>query len=185
MAGARFDIITLEDLFDFVELYAASSEKNAEQRANASQVRFNIETKRVPDQPDLIGDDFAGVSVGRFEQALLDILESHQLTDRTTVQSFDHRSLWAIHATGSSVQLSALTARGEVPDFADLYSRGARVWSPSFGSVDASNVAEAHEAGLLVMPWTVNDVTDMQRLFDLGVDGLITDRPDLAADWKS
>ncbi len=185
LAGARFEIITLEDLFDFVGLYAASEAKGAEQRANASQVRFNIETKRVPNRPDLIGDDFDGVTVGRFEQTLLDLLDARRMLDRATVQSFDHRSLWAIHATGSRVRLSALTAAREVPDFADLAARGAEVWSPSFRTVDAANIEAAHEAGLLVMPWTVNDLNEMRRLIDLGVDGLITDRPDLAAHLSS
>ncbi len=185
LAGARFEIITLEDLFDFVDLYAASEAKDANQRANASQVRFNIETKRVPNRPDLIGDDFDGVTPGRFEQTLLDLLDDRGMVGRATVQSFDHRSLWAIHATGSAVQLSALTGRGDVPDFADLAARGAGVWSPSFSTVDAANIAAAHEAGLLVLPWTVNDVAEMQRLTGLGVDGLITDRPDLAAEWNS
>ncbi|MDH3731391.1 MAG: glycerophosphodiester phosphodiesterase family protein [Acidimicrobiia bacterium] len=180
LAGARFEIIALEDLFDFVELYTASGAKNGEQRDNASQVRFNIETKRVPNRPELIGDDFDGVAVGRLEQALLDLVEERRLVDRVTVQSFDHRSLWAIQATGSPVQLSALTVRGDVPDFADLAARGAGVWSPSFRTLDAANVAAAHDAGLLVLPWTVNDVAEMQRLIGLGVDGLITDRPDLA-----
>jgi glycerophosphoryl diester phosphodiesterase len=178
IAGARFEIIALEDLFDFVKLYTASGAKDEEQRDNASQVRFNIETKRVPNRPELIGDDFDGVTVGRFEQALLDLVEERRLVDRVTVQSFDHRSLWAIQATGSPVQLSALTI--DVPDFADLAARGAGVWSPSFRTLDAGNVAAAHDAGLLVLPWTVNDAAEMQRLIGLGVDGLITDRPDLA-----
>jgi len=40
-------------------------------------------------------------------------------------------------------------------------------------------VAEAHGLGLLVVPWTVNEVADMQRLLAMDVDGIITDRPDL------
>ena len=38
---------------------------------------------------------------------------------------------------------------------------------------------QAHQAGLLVKPWTVNEPAEMRRLIELGVDGLITDRPDL------
>jgi glycerophosphoryl diester phosphodiesterase len=38
-------------------------------------------------------------------------------------------------------------------------------------------IAEAHELGLPVIPWTVNEKTDMERLMDLGVDGIITDYP--------
>ncbi len=179
LAGDRYEIIALEELFDFVELYVESGAKDDEHRQNASRVRYNIETKRVPANPEYIGDDFDGESVGAFERALLDLIEERELVDRVTVQSFDHRSLWAIAATGSDVQLSALTARG-VPDFDDLAARGASVWSPNFRAVDAESLASARLAGLAVLPWTVNDPADMRRLAELGVDGLITDRPDLA-----
>jgi glycerophosphoryl diester phosphodiesterase len=52
-------------------------------------------------------------------------------------------------------------------------SRGTRVVSPEF-------VRVAHARGLLVQVWTVNDELSMQRLLEWGVDGLISDRPDLA-----
>ena len=40
-------------------------------------------------------------------------------------------------------------------------------------------VAQAHRMDMKVVPWTVNKRDDMARLLDLGVDGIITDRPDL------
>ncbi len=179
LAGNRFEIITLTELLDFIDLYVASGVKDQEQRDNASTIGFNIETKRVEDRPELIGDDFDGVNPGRFEQTLLDVLDERGLVNRVVVQSFDHRSLWAIRSQRSDVTLSALTASTTPPDFADLAARGASVWSPNFRTLDEEMVAAAHAAGLQVLPWTVNDVEEMRRLVTLGVDGLITDRPDL------
>ena len=48
--------------------------------------------------------------------------------------------------------------------------------------MSAGTLAGAHDAGLLVIPWTVNEPDDMRSLLALGVDGIITDRPDLARD---
>jgi glycerophosphoryl diester phosphodiesterase len=48
-----------------------------------------------------------------------------------------------------------------------------RVVSPRF-------IQYAHETGVAVQVWTVNDAADMRRLLDWGVDGLISDRPDIA-----
>jgi glycerophosphoryl diester phosphodiesterase len=56
---------------------------------------------------------------------------------------------------------------------------GGKAWSPFAGDLDAAMVAEAHGLGLTVIPWTVNDPAAMDRLIEAGVDGLITDRPDL------
>jgi glycerophosphoryl diester phosphodiesterase len=54
------------------------------------------------------------------------------------------------------------------------------VWSPFWRNVSAALVAEARALGLAVVPWTVNAPADIERMLDLGVDGLITDYPDRA-----
>lgn len=174
-----FGIVTLGELFDFVKAYADSEVKTPEQRENAARVGLNVETKRNPARPALVGDGFDGSSIGFFEKAIVEEVRRRDLVHSITVQSFDHRSLWAIHHADQGFRLAALTPRGEVPDFEELAAQGAVVWSPEFSAVDEGTLAAAHSAGLEVIPWTVNDPTQMKRLSALGVDGLITDRPDL------
>ena len=176
LAGDNYQIVRLADLFAFVARYVGSDAKSAAQRANAAAVNFNIETKRKPDDPAAIGDDFDGVNPGRFEQEIARIVGAAGLTDRVIVQSFDHRSLWAMRTLLPDMPLAALTTGpAALPEFAE---RGATIWSPNYTTLSAAQLAEAHALGLAVIPWTVNDPADMQRLIALGVDGLITDRPD-------
>jgi glycerophosphoryl diester phosphodiesterase len=58
----------------------------------------------------------------------------------------------------------------------------ASIWSPDYRTLTAEKLAAAHEAGLLVVPWTVDEPGDMEKLIELGVDGLITDYPDRLAE---
>ncbi len=54
----------------------------------------------------------------------------------------------------------------------------AQVWSPLYRNAKPDDVAAAKALGLKVIPWTVNERADMERLIALGVDGIITDYPD-------
>lgn len=177
LAGNDYRIITLGELFDFVERYANSPLKTEAQRGNAATVQFNIETKRDPDTPENIDDGFTGGEAGPFEQAILAIVNGRSLTDRVIIQSFDHRSLRAIRDIDSEIRLAALTTGGEAR--LDVYAAYKfDIWSPSRRDVTPELIARAHEEGLLVIPWTVNETGDMQQLIDWGVDGLISDYPD-------
>ena len=57
---------------------------------------------------------------------------------------------------------------------------GGSVWSPYFRDVSSEAVREAHALGLRVVVWTVNETRDIEQMLEIGVDGIITDRPDLA-----
>ena len=178
LAGADFRIVTLGEVFDFVATYAGADTKTAEQRESAGVVAFNVETKRVRGTPRTIGDGFDGETPGPFELALLTAIEEAGIEDRVVVQSFDHRSLRAIRAVDSDIRLAALTG-DPVSDPGGYVEWGASIWSPRASTVDLDGINAAHDAGLFVIPWTVNDPGEMQSLIELGVDGLITDRPDL------
>ena len=59
-----------------------------------------------------------------------------------------------------------------------VQAAGCAVWSPLYRNAKTDDVAAAKALGLKVIPWTVNDRTDMERFIALGVDGIITDYPD-------
>jgi glycerophosphoryl diester phosphodiesterase len=178
LAGYDYRLVTLAELFEFVRSYAESDLKTATQRENAERVRFNVETKRRPDDPSTIGDGFDGVNAGPFELALLDLADRFELDDRVTVQSFDPRSLRAVHAIDPNIRLAALTF-DTATELDDLVADGATVWSPRATNLTAQRIADAHDIGLEVIPWTVNDPDEMNELISWGVDGIITDRPDM------
>jgi glycerophosphoryl diester phosphodiesterase len=67
---------------------------------------------------------------------------------------------------------------GSIPRM--IKAAGGSAWSAYFGDLDAQKIKEAQALGLKVLAWTANDPAVMTRLLDWGVDGLITDRPDLA-----
>jgi glycerophosphoryl diester phosphodiesterase len=163
-----------------------------------ADVRFNVETKLSPDQPGLT------VPPEPFAQAVVDAVRSAGLESRTTIQSFDWRTLMIVRRIAPGIATVALTDQqpGEdtievgrpgpspwlggldIEDFAGsvprlVHASGARTWSPNYRDIDARVVEEAHALGLAVVPWTVNEPAAMQRVIALGVDGMISDRPDL------
>ncbi|MEO5738659.1 MAG: glycerophosphodiester phosphodiesterase family protein, partial [Variovorax sp.] len=56
------------------------------------------------------------------------------------------------------------------------------IWSPAFADLTPAQVRQAQSLGMTVLPWTVNQRADMLRLLDMGVDGVITDFPDVLRD---
>jgi glycerophosphoryl diester phosphodiesterase len=59
-------------------------------------------------------------------------------------------------------------------------AEGGPIWAPHHADLGAELIEEAHALGLAVLAWTVNEAAEMRRLLRAGVDGLITDRPDIA-----
>ncbi len=109
---------------------------------------------------------------------------------RIIVQSFDWRGLRHLRRVRPDIALAWLT-RPEVLPAAQIWWHGGSVpravaaeggptWGPDFASLTEAKLDAAHRLGLRVVPWTVNRPEDMRRLIGWGVDGLITDRPDIA-----
>ncbi len=154
---------------------------------------FNIELKTFPWHPDL------AVNGAAMADAVVAVAEAHGATDRVIVQSFDWRGPRWLRRTRPDIRVAWLTSAaflvgartwwdGPHPtDFGGSVARavaaeGGPTWGPDAADLTEETLAEAHGLGLSVVPWTVNRPEDMRRLIRWGVDGLITDRPDIARD---
>ena len=166
------------------------------ERAGNRGVRFNVEIKVDPRDPE------ATASPSAFADVVIAFVRERGLASRVTVQSFDWTSLARVREVAPEIECSCLTSEQPGDDtvqagvpgpkpwlggldpsaFAGSVPRlvaavRCQVWSPDLHDVTAERVREAHALGLTVLPWTVNEPADMERLMDLGVDGMITDYP--------
>ena len=116
-----------------------------------------------------------------FARLVHDVIVRNGVADRTVVQSFDPRALRAMRAIDGDIKL-ALLVDNDLGLVENLEKLGFTpdVYSPHQRLVDEVLVAAAHDEGMEVIPWTVNEPDAMRHLLDLGVDGLITDYPDRA-----
>ena len=103
----------------------------------------------------------------------------HARPDRTVVvSSFDAEVLTAVHALDPEVYVGFL-GLDPAADTETALAAGFDAINPFFLGVTPEVVAAAHDAGLEVNPWTVDDVTFLGLMVDAGVDSIITDEPDL------
>jgi glycerophosphoryl diester phosphodiesterase len=148
-------------------------------KAGNSDVRFNIETKLSPEAP---GETLPPVE---FARALIAEIRKAGLTSRATVQSFDWRTLAVVQAEAPEIATVFLTG-SKFPDAPKrVRAAGGRIWSPYFLELDQEKLQEARELGLQVVVWTVNEPAHIAAMLDLGVDGIISDRPDLVREEMS
>ena len=161
-------------------------------------IRFNIETKIDPRRPE------ETASPERIVEHLLATIDAAGMAGRVTIQSFDWRTLRLVRARRPAIPTVHLSAQqqfldtiqagsstvspwtdgiaaadhsGSVPRM--VKAAGGSVWSPYWRDLTDADLAEARRLGLPVVVWTVNAADDMARLIDRGVDGIITDRPDI------
>ena len=182
LPGTR--IPTLKEVFELVR------------KSGDSRVRLNIETKIDPNHPEESPDP------QRFVTLLLALLEAEKFSNRVMVQSFDWRTLQLVQKLAPAIPTVYLTLqKGKAPTvFLDrasdwtagfnpaehenslprtIKAAGGAIWSPYFGDVDAALISESHHLGLSVVVWTVSRPADIVRMIDMGVDGIISDHPEI------
>lgn len=160
-------------------------------------MRFNIEIKTDPTRPDQTADPV------HFVRLAVDQVRANAAAERTTIQSFDWRTLLEVRKVAPEIATACLTIEtrnsntvrrddgvpspwlggldlkahgGSLPRLAK--AAGCAVWSPFWRNLTPETLAESHAFGLKVIPWTVNEPAEMARLIDGKVDGLITDYPE-------
>ncbi|MCW3474422.1 glycerophosphodiester phosphodiesterase [Limobrevibacterium gyesilva] len=163
----------------------------------AAGVRIDAEVKTLPDRPDLTVPpaDMADIIVATAEAA--------GALPRLVVRSFDWRGLRHLRRRRPEIPLVWLTSAetvahaalwwdgptpaafgGSVPAAVAAEAGSATAWTPAWApeyrTLVQDQIAEAHQLGLRVIPWTVNAAADMARLIAWKADGLCTDRPDVA-----
>jgi glycerophosphoryl diester phosphodiesterase len=135
------------------------------ERASAP-VRFNIETKIAPE-----------TSAEPFVLALLAEVRAARVAERTTIQSFDWRTLEVVSREAPDIARSYLT-EGDDADPEKVRAAGGRIWSPEWRTLGADRLADARRLGLKVIAWTLNEPADIARALDMELDGIISDYPD-------
>jgi len=173
----------LADLFDLVK------------KSGNTKVNFDCETKVSPNERG------ATLAPEEFARRVIAEIRGAGMAERTTVQSFDWSTLQVIQKEAPEIRTMYLTSpqtlkrgsnggyslwlAGFAPELHGdsvpraVHAAGGRIWAPNQAFLTPAMLAEARALGIVVIPWTVNDPSMIAKLLDMGVDGIISDRPDL------
>jgi glycerophosphoryl diester phosphodiesterase len=157
----------LSELIDSVETYARTK--------GLPLPMYNIEIKS-----SAATDGVYHPEPKAFVDLVMAVLEPRKLGNRLIIQSFDVRPLQLIHKQKPGVSLSYLTMNAKTPDEnLALLGFQPNTYSPYYKTVTAETVKSCHDKGMTIIPWTVNTKAEIDTLKQLGVDGIISDYPNL------
>ena len=179
------------------------------QRIPTLEEVFKIIKKTGPDGPDLfleIKTSPEKSDVSPSPQVMADkvvqLIDEHDLAERCKILSFDWRALSRVNQIAPYIATVYLTSRLKQLKVFDnnttllwtagidpadhgrslsemIKASGGKYWGAKHSEIWQSHVDKAHEADLRVYVWTVDSESDMRRFVDIGIDGIITNRPDL------
>ncbi|MCX6265294.1 MAG: glycerophosphodiester phosphodiesterase family protein [Bacteroidetes bacterium] len=164
----------LADVIDSVKAYCTSK--------NLALPYFNIETKSDP-----TGDAIYHPLPAEFVDRLVQVIQNKQISNQVIIQSFDPRTLQYLHEKYPDIRTALLIEDNDSRSFAvQLQQLGfiPSIYSPASNWVTPLLVKQCKEMGMLLVPWTVNDLSTLQQLKNMGVNGIISDYPNLFAQLK-
>ncbi|NCU02370.1 MAG: glycerophosphodiester phosphodiesterase [Chitinophagaceae bacterium] len=159
----------LRDLFDSVSVYLQSH--------NRPQPYFNIETKCLP-----ATDGIFHPKPEEFVELLMAVIREKKMEQWVIIQSFDFRTLQYLHQHYPNIKTAMLIEdddqRGIEKQLEDL-GFVPTIYSPHYSLVNKEVISYCHQRNIKVIPWTVNTKEEIEQLKKLGVDGIISDYPNL------
>ena len=159
----------LADLIDRVENYIAVKKLPA--------IFYNIETKTQPST-----DNLYHPAPAVFVDRLMQVINAKGIADRVIIQSFDFRTLQYLHQKYPAMQTAILIEDYDKRGLdAQLKALGftPTIYSPAVELVNEELVKNCHQQNIRIIPWTVNDAKKIDSLIAMGVDGIISDYPNL------
>ena len=159
----------LSDLIDSVENYLRQN--------NLPAVFYNIETKSSP-----LTDNLFHPAPPAYVDRVVALMRSKRLEEKANIQSFDFRILQYLHRQHPSIKTGVLIEGSDKrPLEAQLTDLGfvPDSYSPHYSLVTPDLINACRHWGMRIIPWTVNDKATIERLKGMGVDGIITDYPNL------
>jgi len=160
---------SLAAMIDSVEAYITKN--------NLPKISYNLETKTTP-----ATDKIYHPAPAAFIDMLMKVVSAKKIEDRVTIQSFDRRTLQYLHKKYPTIKTALLVEALDRNSFRkQLKDLGftPTVYSPNQALVNANLITECHQRNIQIIPWTVNDKKQILKFKNLGVDGIISDYPDL------
>lgn len=157
----------LADVIDSVEAYV--------KRKGLKPVFYNIETKCSPKT-----DGQYHPAPDEFVTKLMAVINARGIGARVIIQSFDFRTLQLINSKYPSIKTAALVSDNKgLTEHLQLLGFKPDIYSPLYTLVNPELVKQCHDQHMRILPWTVNDKAGIERLKAMGVDGIISDYPNL------
>lgn len=138
---------------------------------------YNIETKCLP-----ATDNKYHPKPGEFVELLMKVIKENELEEQVIIQSFDFRTLQYLHKHYPKIKTAMLVEAKSKSSFRkQMKDIGFTpdIYSPEFPLVLPKLIKDCHDLNMKIIPWTVNDKKKINALKKMGVDGVITDYPNL------
>lgn len=139
--------------------------------------QWNIETKSQP-----FTDNLYHPAPDVFVEKLMAVITEKGIAEKSIIQSFDFRTLHYLHQRYPTMKTAMLIEdydKRTVDQQLQALGFVPTIYSPHYSLVNKPLIEECHGKGMKVIPWTVNDISGIKMLIESGVDGIITDYPDL------